>query len=379
MDSNCPADWVALTLLPQVGALYQRLALARFGVPGEIAYHVPVEELARLPRFPAAGVDAIRRARPSLRRRAEREVRRCARWGIRLISCRDDDYPAALAEIPDPPVLLYQRGTLAPGVLRIAVIGSRVPTRYGRQLATGIASGLAARGVEIVSGGARGIDSLAHRGALEGDGRTVCVLGSGLLRPYPEENADLFERIAEDGALISEFALDTPPLGPNFLRRNRLISGLSAAVVVVEATIRSGSQNTASHALDQGREVMAVPGPVTSRRSDGCHRLIQQGAKLVQNIEDILEELPPLYRVGLAGSGDSKQAYSLDNLTAEEAELIKLLDEIEPLHLDELADRTLFGIAQLQEALFALEVRGAVDQDPGGYYLLRPRTPRKED
>jgi DNA processing protein len=201
-------------------------------------------------------------------------------------------------------------------------------------------------------------------------------MGSGFRRLYPPENVEMFDKIADNGAIISEFPLDMEPKGENFPRRNRLIAGLSAAVVVVEAAERSGSLSTAGHALEQGREVMAVPGPVSSELSAGCHRLIQQGAKLVHSIGDVLEELSPMYAEALrsrvaAPSGEPEPTpVSLD---PDEAAVLALLDDPEPVQLDALADRAPFGIARLQTALFGLEVRGAVEQLPGRYYLARPR------
>jgi DNA processing protein len=369
-------DWIAFNFLPGLGSILQHRALERFGDPAEIAYRVSGHELRSLKgaRFK---IDELERSRDGLARRAERERRRCEKLGIRLLPLDDPDYPASLAALADPPVLLYLRGELPHGVTRIAVVGSRAATAYGRKVATGLAAGLAARGVEIVSGGARGIDSAAHRGALAEEGRTTVVMGSGLLCPYPPENKDLFDRIlAAGGALVSEFPLEHPPYGGQFPRRNRLISGLCAAVVVVEAARRSGSLNTAAHALEQGREVLAVPGPVSSLRSVGANRLIQQGAKLVQNIEDILEELSPLYRGALPSGGADptiEAAPNLEDLLPDERAVLGILDEIEPVHLDDLVDRAPFGIGRLQAALFGLLVRGAVDERPGRYYLLRPQ------
>jgi len=296
-------DWIALGLLPGLGPIQLRRLLDRYGDPGEIAYRVPISILRPSARTPREKLETLREARRTLARKAEKELRACEAAGIRLVTCRDEAYPAALHEIPDGPPLLYLKGELPEGIPRIAVVGSRQPTAYGKRVATGLASGLAARGIEVVSGGARGIDTCAHRGALAEGGRTVVVLGSGFADPYPAENVELFDEIAKSGAVLTEFGLNMPILPENFPRRNRLISALSAAVVVVEAAARSGSLNTASHALEQGREVLAVPGPVSSTRSQGCHGLIQQGAKLVQNIEDILEELPPIYLSGLPCNG----------------------------------------------------------------------------
>jgi DNA processing protein len=236
-----------------------------------------------------------------------------------------------------------------------------------------LAQGLAARGVEVVSGGARGIDTCAHLGALEERGRTVAVLGSGFLHPYPPENADLFERIAASGAVMTEFALDQGPHPENFPRRNRLISGLAAGVVVVEAGTRSGSLGTAALALDQGREVMAVPGPVSSAQSVGCNRLIQDGAKLVQNVDDVLGELSPRYKDAVRSAAEipAQPSLAFAEGTPDENAVAALLDEVEPLHVDELAERAPFGIARLQAALFGLELRGAIEQHPGRYFTRR--------
>jgi DNA processing protein len=375
MDPRNLADWIAMNMLPGLGPVSLHRALKCYADPGEIAHRLPPAAFRALARRPPTA-DTLADARRGLRRRARRELERCRRMGVRLLPWCDPDYPAALREITTPPVLLYLRGALPHRRLRVAVVGSRTPTAYGRRVALGLGAGLAARGIEVVSGGARGIDTLAHRGALEEEGATVAVLGSGLADPYPPGNADLFAQIAEKGAVLSEFPLDEEGRRDNFPRRNRLISALSAAVVVVEAAERSGSLITANLALEQGREVLAVPGPVSSARSTGCNRLIQQGAKLVQNIDDILEELPPIYLTALPerGFGDgSEAAPNLNGLTNDESGVLEMLDEVEAVHLDELAERAPFGIARLQTALFGLEIRGAVEQSPGRYYLLRPR------
>jgi DNA processing protein len=376
MDPRNPVAWIALNMLPGLGPATLLAALDRHGDPEEVAYRLPLQALPRLHGARMPDPDALARTRRGLRRRAAKELRLCQKSGIRPITWPDDDYPALFRELPSPPIVIYVRGRLPDRTLRVAVVGSRTPTPYGRRVAAGLASGLAARGIEVVSGGARGIDTTAHRGALEVEGATVAVLGSGLSRPYPEENSRLFDRIAESGAVLSEFPLDKEPHSRQFPRRNRLISALSAAVVVVEAAEKSGSLITAGYGLDQGREVLAVPGPVSSAKSVGCNRLIQQGAKLVQNIDDILEELPPIYLTALPrkGSADGSEAGpNLRGLNDDERCVLAMLNEAEALHLDELAERAPMGVARLQTALFGLELRGAVEQSPGRYYLLRPR------
>lgn len=380
MHSEELIDWIALSMLPGCGPILLNRALERFGDPGAIAYRLSPHELAAVRGFSARIGARIVEARKTLRKRAELEWRACRRSGIRLLGCTDPGYPAALRTIADPPVLLYIRGDLPDAAVRVAVVGSRRASAYGRRVATGLASGLASRGIEVVSGGARGIDSCAHLGALEEGGRTVAVLGSGLARPYPAENAALFRRIAEQGAVLTEFGLEQAPRPDNFPRRNRLISALSAAVVVVEASRRSGSLVTAAHALEQGREVLAVPGPVSSDRSVGCHRLIQQGAKLIQNLDDILDELSPMYRGALPPKPDpEREAPELPSDSGgseDERAVLGLIDEVEALHLEKLAEQAPFGVARLQMALFALELRGVVERLPGRYYLRRPAPKR---
>jgi DNA processing protein len=367
-------DWIAVGLLPGLGSVRARRALERYGDPHTVAFRAPARELRGLLRMPEDAAAAIAAARRTLARDAEREWKLARKLGLSLLTCEDPGYPAELAEIPDAPVLLYLRGSLPAGVLRIGVVGSRRPTYYGKKIATGVGAGIAARGVEVVSGGARGIDACAHTGALEEGGRTVAVLGSGLARPYPEEHEPLFERIARQGAVLSEFPLETAPHAENFPRRNRLISGLSAALVVVEAGRKSGTLITAGHALEQGREVLAIPGPVDSPRSAGCHHLIQQGAKLVQNVEDIFEELSPIYR-GAVGAEPPPPGLGGPpaGLLPDEAALLDLLHETQPVQLDALAEQAPFGFARVQTALFGLELRGAIETLPGRHYARKGR------
>jgi DNA processing protein len=367
-----PVDWIALTLLPGFGPISIAQAIERYGDPAQIAYRLPPEAFLALRGFRRGGLDKLGAARKTLARRAEKIVRLCERKRIAVVTADDETYPAALRELADPPPVLYQRGSLPEGVLRIAVVGSRTPTAYGRRTALGLAAGLAARGIEVVSGGAAGIDRHAHEGALEEGGRTVTVLGSGLLKPYPPEHEALFERIADNGALLSELAPLEEPRPAHFPRRNRLVSGLAAAVVVVEAAEKSGSLITAGLAADQGREVLAVPGPVSSSRSAGCNRLIQDGAKLVQNIDDILDELPPVFRAASAEPASLEPAPDLAGLSPDERSVLGILDPIEPTHLEEVAEKAAFGVARLQAALFGLELRRAVERIPGRYYVSRP-------
>jgi len=375
MNPRHPADWIALSLLPGLGPIALNRLLERCPDPHEIAFKLPAHVVSAGNRGARAGT--IRSARRHLRSKVDEEIRRVRKAGARILTRDSPDYPAALLEIPDAPVLLYVKGAALKNQPRVAVVGSRAATRYGQQLAGKIAAGLAERGLGVVSGGARGIDTCAHRGALDAGGSTIAVLGSGLLEPYPPENYALFEEILEHGALISEFPMTCPPSTATFPQRNRLVSGLSAAVVVVEAAAKSGALITAGHALEQGREVMAVPGPATSSRSVGANRLIQEGAKLVQEIGDIVIELPPFYLQGLPAGGNppekTEEEPDFEGLTGDEKQVLGMLDEVEPVHADDLALAAPFDVARLQVALFGLQLRGAVDLEPGRYYLLRPR------
>lgn len=366
-------DWLALTLLPGLGPISLNRLLERFENPAEVAYRLPTRWLSEA--APRSSSGALESARQQLRRRVDEEWKRLQTAGIRLISRDCDGFPAMLAELPDAPILLYVRGTLAPARPRVALVGSRAASRYGRRMAAKLAAGLVERGIEIVSGGAAGIDTAAHRGALDAGGSTLAVFGSGLLRPYPVENGRLFDQIAGRGALISEYPTLTAPSKSTFPRRNRLVSGLSAAIVVVEAAARSGALITARQALEQGREVLAVPGPASSSCSAGANRLIQEGAKLVLEIEDVIAELPALYRAALPAGGLTPPATTrpaLTPLSDDESTVIALLDEVEPMHVDQLAAAVPFNIARLQSALFGLQLQGAVDLEPGRYYLRRP-------
>jgi DNA processing protein len=373
--------WLAIHLLPGVGPLTARRALAVHGDPSEVAFRLPASAWRDFPGIDAPAAQGIAAARAGLMRRVDAEWDAAVRRDLRILTPDDADYPSLLAALPDAPVVLYVKGELPDGRVRLAMVGSRRATAYGRQVSRELAADLAGLGVEVVSGGARGIDTWSHRGALEAGGRTVAVLGCGFAHTYPPENADLFDAIAAAGAIVSEFPIDTSPLAENFPRRNRLISAMSAATIVVEATDKSGSLITAGHALEQGREVMAVPGPVTSEQSRGCHKLIQQGAKLVQTVEDVLCELSPMYRDALVRSAPGPVTPAppgadpaRSGLSPDESAVLALFDDPRPVHVDRLAESATFGMARLQTALFGLSLRGCIDPMAGGYYVARPQT-----
>ena len=284
------------------------------------------------------------------------------------ISPGDLQYPTALAAIHDPPRRLWIRGQLAAlATPSVAIVGSRAATPYAIEVAHRLGADLARRGVTIVSGLARGVDSAAHRGALDGGGITVAVFGCGVDVIYPREHAPLAERIRERGAIVSEFPPGTPPLKGHFPQRNRIISGLSLGVVVVEAAERSGSLITATFALEQGRAVLAVPGHVLGRRNYGAHALLRDGAKLVECADDILEELPPGisdWGLGISSPTESKTA----NLASQDP-VLRRMAEGESYDLDELSHMSGIDRVRLLPRLLELELGGAVRRIEGGRFV----------
>ena len=283
--------WVALSRVKGLGCVGFKKLAGHFADPTAALSARPAE----LKNVPGLDKDAIEGLLGfSEWAEAEAEIRRSREAGVRIVPFIDPCYPARLRAIADPPPLLYIKGEIsAADEKAVAIVGSRSSSDYGRKVARNICRGLASLGFTVVSGMARGIDGTAHESALDGGGRTIAVLGSGVDRIYPPEHEGLSERIARQGAVISELPLGARPVAFNFPARNRLISGLSLGVVVVEATEKSGSLITAAHALEQNREIFAVPGEVGSSRSRGAHRLIRQGAKLVENADDIIEEIAP--------------------------------------------------------------------------------------
>ena len=291
--------------------------------------------------------------------------------GFRLICLGDAGYPSNLAEVPDPPAILFSSGKLEPrDLVSIAVVGSRFASPAGLIFTEKLAADLARHGVTVESGFAVGIDSAAHRGALKARGRTLGVLGCGLDRNYPAINADLRGEIFASGALISEFPLGTPPLPGNFPARNRIISGLALGVVVVEAAERSGSLITARFALEQGREVFAVPGMAQSMRSTGPHKLLKQGAKLAEGVEDILEEIRPFLRSGSRNAEETPAEESAQDIGSEAELVLRAVDRF-PKHIDEIAHSIGMPVQRAAAALLSLELRGLVAQLPGKYFICK--------
>jgi DNA processing protein len=361
--------WLALRRIPGIGlVLFQRL-VTRFGSPAAVFQAAPGDL-----RSVKGMTPAIAQAMLSFRDwdRIEADLARIAAAGVEVLLQDDPRFPAPLKQIPYPPPFLFFRGSLLPEDQRaVAVVGTRGASYYGLKAARRLAGALATRGVTVVSGLARGIDTAAHQGALENGGRTLAVLGCGLDTVYPPENRPLYDSIPESGALISEFPLGTHPEARNFPIRNRIISGLALGVVVVEAGIKSGTGITVQYALDQGREVFAVPGPIDSPTSVGPHRLIQQGAKLVQDVEDILQELPGAGR----GWGSSLAAPTQVSEAAAPARpepedpILALLGS-DPVQLEELVQVSRLPAAAVLSRLTLLELQGLVKELPGKCFVL---------
>jgi DNA processing protein len=354
--------WFALKSVPLVGNVTFRRLLERFDTP-ERALKATESDLGKVRGINAAVVASIKSH--DYRVFAGRECEAVEKAGIRVVDFLSGEYPKVLLEIPDPPPFLYVKGKQAGLEPAIAIVGSRRASTYGLLATARLAGELAAHGVTVVSGMARGIDSAAHRGALNGGGRSIGVLGCGIDVVYPPENRKLFDEMAEMGALISEFPMGTLPLAENFPRRNRIISGISRGVLVVEAVENSGSLITAQYALDQGREVFAVPGNINSFSSRGTNRLIKQGAKLVESAEDILEELP--HWQGRIGSGRSAEPGF--SLTPQEAAVYTLLSG-SPLHIDGIIVKSALTVGEVSAILLRLEIKGAIMQLPGKNFAI---------
>jgi len=297
------------------------------------------------------------------------ELRICRDHGISVIPEADPHFPRLLHEIHDPPAILFVHGDLVPDdAMAIAIVGTRHATNYGLRQAERLAGGLARAGLTVVSGLARGIDAAAHRGALNAGGRTLAILASGVLNIYPPEHKDLAEEVRASGAVISENPPHNEPVSGAFPQRNRLITGLSLGVVVVEAAERSGALISARHAMEQGREVFAVPGRVDSRASRGCHRLIRDGAKLVECVDDVLEELGPL--VEAAPRSDGRVVHHPAELKLNEQER-QVLDAIEqdPTSIDKVVETSGLPVQRVLATVSVLEMRRLIQRVSGNYIV----------
>lgn len=352
-----------LNLVPGVGPRTLQTLLERFGSQAAVfaASGATLQQVEGIGPKLSAAILAARHSTD-----AEQEWARCRERGVELILRGSPGYPRALAEICDPPGVLYCRGKLEQrDGLAIAIVGSRKCTIYGRQQAERLAGSLARAGFTIVSGLARGIDGAAHQGALAAGGRTLAVMGTGLADIYPPEHRALADRVVAQGALVTESPLDQAPLPGLFPQRNRIISGLSAGVIVVEASRRSGALHTVRHAIEQGREVFAVPGRVDSLASEGCHDMIRDGATLVRSVDDVLETLGPL--VAPVSTTSTETVHMPRELTLEpqERQILNLVGA-DPIHVDEILNAAGIEASRVLATLTVLEMKRFVRRLPGG-------------
>jgi DNA processing protein len=361
---------LALTRVPGVGPVTFRVLVDALG-SAEAVWRAPASTVRSVDGCPRHVADAVRAFDGW--GQVDAELARLGLLSGRLLTLPSADYPVHLRRIHDPPPVLYVLGDLPTDERRvIAVVGSRRATPYGTATATRLATELAAAGFVVVSGLARGIDAAAHQGALQGNGRTVAVLGCGVDVAYPPEMRGLKDKVRHHGAVVSEFPLGAPPDPHHFPTRNRIISGMSLGVLVIEATAESGSLITAKLALEQGREVFAVPGNVGSPTSTGTNRLIKAGATLVETVDDLLEQV-----VGQVGRAVQRFAVAPSpavDLTADERRVFDLLSW-EPAHVDELTVRSSVAPDRLAEVLLGLELKGVAKQVPGQRYVRQMTVP----
>lgn len=372
------ADWVALNMVRGIGPRTANQLLSRFGSPAGVfaASRLALGKEGLKP-------DTVEELKDSsILEKANAEIERLEKLNAEVITLEDDDYPDLLREIHDPPIALYVRGDLRKAMERpaLAVVGSRRCSTYGVNVAESLSRDLASHGLTIVSGLARGIDAAAHRGALELGGQTIAIVGTGLETIYPKEHKKLEEQIIANGAVVSEFPLGTPPLPQNFPYRNRILSGLCFGVLVVEASEHSGSLITARLANEQGREVFAVPGNITSQTSFGPNFLIKDGAKLVQIWRDVVDELPREAKEKLFGierpvfangKSDAQPIFEAVALTDAERKILDILSADVPAHVDQLLISSEMNSSELMNALLGLEMKDRIKQLPGKSFIKR--------
>lgn len=367
-------DWLRLSLTDGLGPILTRRLIEAAG-GAEAACSASIQSLRGIEGIGTAKSQQIHHSLQSSTELAVAEIARAKQMGVSILCPDDESYPPLLNSIPDPPCVLYVRGSFeARDLNSLAIVGSRRCSHYGREQAERFAALLAGAGVTVISGGARGIDSAAHRGAMSHpQGRTIAVLGCGIDQVYPPENKLLFDQIVNRGAIVSEYPIGTPPVAENFPRRNRIVSGMSRGVLVIEADERSGALITARQAVeDHGRPVFAVPGRVDNRMSAGPHKLIREGAILTANLDDIFAELGPLPH-GIVESPQTvitevpSEAVGL----SEQQRTILLQMDLEPMNVDTIAERTTLPVHLILQELTFLSLRGAVRRVDGQTYARR--------
>jgi DNA processing protein len=381
MDKENQRYWLALRLIENIGNVGLKNLIQVFG-SAQAVFNASETNLARVAQI--TGKTARRIKKFHEWQAVDKEIELADKFNVSIVTLKDSSYPKALLNIYDPPPLLYVKGNLIKEDVNVAVIGSRMASAYGKFMTERLSRELALNGVTVVSGMARGVDSAAHTGAIAGGGRTIAVLGSGIDVIYPPENKKLFEKISANGAVITEFPFNTPPRGINFPARNRIISGISLGVVVVEANEKSGSLITARLGLEQGKEIFAIPGSIDSPGSKGTHKLLRDGAKLVENVNDILEEILPLAAINMQDrkpgeeqqekpevqSTKSSDRPNIDNLRTEEATILKLIGN-SPIYSDNIITDSGYQSREVLSILLSLELKGYIEQLPGKRFIIK--------
>jgi DNA processing protein len=352
---------VALNMIPNVGPVRYRQLLGQFGDPAQVL-GASKANLTRVPGINEVTAESIATWESTID--LPGELKRIEDFGCEVVIESDDHYPELLRQIYDPPMVLYVKGSLLRGDKNgVALVGSRMTTTYGMNTARKLGYQLAYMGITVVSGGARGIDTAVHQGALSAKGRTIAVLGTGINQVFPAENAQLFEKIAANGALVTQFPFNRPPDKQSFPIRNRIVAGMTLGTVVVEANLTSGALITANFAVENGRQVFAVPGPIDSPRSKGCHDLIKKGAKLCEGPEDIVTEFEYLFPT-------SNKSAALPGLTLTDNEKL-VYEAVDPREtfMDEVIAKTGLPASAVSVALLTLEMKKLVKQLPGKVFL----------
>jgi len=381
MDKENLRYWLALRFIENIGSVGFKNLIEVFG-SAQAVFNAPESNLARVAQITGKTARKIKKFHEW--QAVDKELELVDRHNVSIVTLKDPSYPKALLNIYDPPPLLYIKGNLVKEDINVAVIGSRMASTYGKFMTERLSRELALNGVTVVSGMARGVDSAAHTGAIAGGGRTIAVLGSGIDVIYPPENKKLFEKISANGAVITEFPFNTPPKGPNFPARNRIISGISFGVVIVEANEKSGSLITARLGLEQGKEIFAVPGSIDSPGSKGTHKLLKDGAKLVESVDDILEEILPLAVISKQDrkpgekrreepegqSAKSSGRPNIDNLRTEEATILKLIGN-RPVYIDNIITDSSYQSRKVLSILLSLELNGYIEQLPGKRFIIK--------
>jgi DNA processing protein len=361
-------DWIILNMIPGVGSSTFRRLIKFFGSPSAVL-NTSLKELAMVRGLTPSVCQSIIDHRASIE--VDEELRLIEKHNCNIITIEDQTYPSALKAIHDPPPLLYIKGELTEADSNsIAIVGTRNASPYGKMASEKLSNQLASRGITVVSGLAHGIDTYAHNGALSAGGRTIAVMGNGLDIIYPSENAKLFDAIVNSGAVISELSMGTQPRRGMFPQRNRLISGISLGTLVVEASRQSGALITADLALEQGREVFAIPGPIYSEESKGTNWLIKQGAKLVDSVEDILEELPSHSFQQTDDNIKNEDAIVESQLPQDEGTIWKVIGS-SPIHIDDISRQSGLPIFKVCSVLVMLELKGLVQQLSGKMFIRK--------